>query len=141
MTASEPTQPNALDCSSAGRVLFHVFAPTAPLSRTRWNYVQNEDGSAVKFLTLKNGRETSPDLLKLSDVFPDALAWARCLHAGKPRFECPEAQEVYATLCNAVLNLEAPGKHRLIGARVCIEGVIEDCKEWLRQIGEQEENQ
>jgi len=122
-------------------VLFTVFAPTAPLSRVRWNYQQNEDGSAVRYLTLKDGRETTPDLLTINPAadLGDALAWARCFHSGKPHFECPEAQEIYSTLCNVVMHMKSADKYGKMGARVCLDGIIKDCQEWIRRLSDDKE--
>jgi len=126
-------------------VLFTVFAPTTPLSRVRWNYQQNEDGTVVRYLTLKDGRETEPSLLNTDDRakaggLGNALEWARCFHSGKPHFDCREAQEIYSTLCNVVMHLrEGPDKYAATGARVCLDGIITDCQEWLRRLEEQDQ--
>jgi hypothetical protein len=125
-------------------VLFIVFAPRKPLSGVRWNYQQNEDGTAVRFLTLKNGRETTPDLLNTdaqarAGGLGNALDWARCLHSDyPPHFDVPEAQEIYSTLHNVVMHVKEGGKYGKMGARVCLEGIIEDCQEWMSRLKDEE---
>lgn len=118
-------------------VLFTVFAPTTALSRTRWNYYQQEDGSITRTITGPKFGESSPIALEASEVFPNALAWARCLHAETmPHFkDSREAQEVYATLCNVKMHAEA-GRNDL--ARICLDGIIENCQEWMRRLKDEE---
>jgi len=125
-------------------VLFTVFAPTTPLSRVRWNYQQNDDGTVMRFLTLKNGRETEPSLLNTDERakaggLGNALEWANCFHSGKRHFDLPEAQEIYCTLCNIPHHLKDNDKYGRVGARVCLEGIIADCEEWIRQLKSQDE--
>jgi hypothetical protein len=120
----------------SANILYTVFAPTAALSRTRWNYYQHEDGSITHSITGPKFGESQPTALAASEVFPNALAWARCLHDGKPHFEnCREGDEIYSALCNVKLHVEA-GRDDL--ARICLDGIVEDCQEWKRRLEKRE---
>jgi hypothetical protein len=113
-------------------VQYVVFAPTAALSRSRWDYYQMIDGTIQRTISGPTFGESAPMDLNASEAFPDAYSWARCLHGGKRQFQdCPEANEIYSTLCNVVMYLER-GENS--GARVCLDGIIKDSQEWLRRL-------
>jgi len=119
-------------------ILFTVFAPPRPLNRSRWNYYQHQDGTIARSITHKQGGESSHTALDASDVFPNALEWARALHTREhEQFSgCPEANDLYATLCNVWMHTgRGKGENYWArGAQICLEGIIEDCQEWIRRL-------
>lgn len=115
-------------------ILYTVFGPETSFSRTRWVFYQHEDGSVTRSIRGPKFGESKPHQMNVSSAFPDALSWARCLHGGKPHFkECAEAEEIYSTLHNVALYVQ---RDELVGARVCLDGIIEDCQEWKRRLQE-----
>jgi len=123
-------------------ILFTVYAPTRALSRSRWQYYQHTDGTISRSITNKQGIESTPDSLSASEVFPNALEWARGLHSCDEQFkDCPEANEIYATLCNVWMHTArgAGENYWRDGAIICLDGIISDSKEWIRRLRGEEE--